>query len=133
RCGEPAQIKGTSPVGANPAYVYAMKAEPHGLRLRQAACAFVFLAAHRLRWASAIRLRVAALNVRLFLAPCELPRALTSVIHFGGRPGAPRCRQQVSLSLKLPLQGVPFRSGAPRASCEYPWRTSMARFVPLGE
>src|SRR5579872_5555654 len=75
----------------------AIGAEPHrfvvltGI-LGQAASAVAFRDAHRLRCASAMRLRVAALNRRLFLDANALEvsdgaaSAFTLTNHLGGRP-----------------------------------------------
>ena len=57
----------------------------------QAACAVALRDAHRLRCDSAMRLRVAALNRRLFLGVCAVRpppegSAFASAIHLGGRP-----------------------------------------------
>jgi len=61
---QPAKIEDASPIGTNDPSVLAIGAKANRI---QAAFAVAFRAAHRLRCASAIFLRVAALNLRLVL------------------------------------------------------------------
>ena len=76
---QPAKIKDASPVGANDSRMLAIRAKANRC---QAACAVAFRDAHRLRCDSAIRLRVAALNLRLFLGASALDAMRRSSVRF---------------------------------------------------
>jgi hypothetical protein len=98
-----------------------------------AACAVAFRDAHRLRCASAIFLRVDALNLRLFLRVMDgATSAFAIAIHLGGRPR--RFPRLLAANRSIVRIASSRRSFSERSSARMLW-ISMANqyytFVPI--